>query len=225
VQIAVFLYDHVTALDAVGPYQVLSRLPGAETVFVAERPGQVRCDSRDLALVADAGIGEVTTPDVLVVPGWSGARQSALLAPGPVHDWLRTVDEHTTWTTSTCTGSIVLAAAGLLRGRRVTTHWLALDRMAPFGAIPTHERVVFDGKYVTAAGGSAGIDMALTLAAVIEGEATAQAIQLGIEYAPEPPFDAGSVSTAPAEIVTAMTAVRDFIIDGAPATPSSRVRP
>jgi putative intracellular protease/amidase len=221
VQIAVFLYDHLTALDAIGPYQVLSRLPGAETIFVAERAGEIRCDGGELALLADAGIAEVTTPDILVVPGWSGARQTTLLSQGSVHDWLRTVDERTAWTTSTGTGSIVLASAGLLRGRRAATHWLVVDRLADFGAIPSRDRVVFDGKYVTAAGGSAGIDMALTLAAVIDGDTTAQAIQLGIEYAPEPPFDAGTVATAPAEIVAAMTAIRSFIIEGAPTSSSS----
>jgi transcriptional regulator GlxA family with amidase domain len=113
-----------------------------------------------------------------------------------------------------CTGSLVLASAGLLEGRRATTHWLAVDRLAQLGAVPAAERVVFDGKYVTAAGVSAGIDMALALAAAIAGESTAQAIQLGIEYDPQPPFGAGSVATAPAEIVTAMTAIRDFILYG-----------
>jgi putative intracellular protease/amidase len=215
-QIAVFLYDHMTALDAIGPYEVLSRLPGAETVFVAEQRGEVRCDTRALALVADAAIAEVPTPDVIVVPGWSGTPQTDLLGPGPVRDWLREVDRHTTWTAAACTGSIVLAAAGLLTGRRATTHWLATDRLGALGAIPSPERVVFDDKYVTAAGVSAGIDMALTLAARIAGDATAQAIQLGIEYDPQPPFPAGSPATAPADIVAAMTAIREYILDGAP---------
>src|SRR5688500_7657727 len=157
-QIAVFLYDHLTALDAIGPYEVLSRLPGTETVFVAQQRGQVRCDTGHLALVADASIDDVTSPDIVVVPGWSGARQTELLTPGVVHEWLGAIDERTTWTTSVCTGSLILAAAGLLAGRRATTHWLALDRLAELGAVPGGERVVFDGKYVTAAGVSAGID-------------------------------------------------------------------
>ena len=110
-QIAILLYDHVTALDAVGPYEVLSRLPGAESVFVATHRGPVRCDTRQLALVADANLADVPTPDIIVVPGWSGDRQTALLAPGPVHDWLHDADRHTTWTTSACTGSLILAAA------------------------------------------------------------------------------------------------------------------
>jgi transcriptional regulator GlxA family with amidase domain len=216
VQIAILLYDHMTALDAVGPYEVLSRLPSAETVFVAERAGPVRCDTGHLALVADASLADVTTPDVVVVPGWSGHPQDALLTPGAVHEWLRAIDMHTTWTTSACTGSLVLAAAGLLSGRRATTHWLAVNRLADLGAVPADERVVFDGKYVTAAGVSAGIDMALTLAAAIAGEDAARAIQLGIEYDPRPPFDAGSPASAPAEIVSTMTAVRDFILYGRP---------
>jgi putative intracellular protease/amidase len=214
-QIAIFLYDHMTALDAIGPYEVLSRLPGAETVFVAEQRGPVRCDTGHLALVGDAATSEVTTPDVLVVPGWSGSPQTDLLSPGPVHEWLREVDAHTTWTTAACTGSIVLASAGLLTGRRATTHWLAMDRLGRYGAVPCDERVVFDDKYVTAAGVSAGIDMALTLAARIAGDTTAQAIQLGIEYDPQPPFPAGSSRTAPADIVAAMSAIRGFILDGA----------
>ena len=126
-QIAIFLYDHMTALDAVGPYEVLSRLPAADTVMVAEQRGPVRCDTRHLALVADATLADVPTPDVVVVPGWSGARQFELLNPGPVHDWLRHADQHSTWTTSACTGSLILAAAGLLHGRQATTHWLAVE--------------------------------------------------------------------------------------------------
>ena len=213
-QLAIFLYDHITALDAIGPYEVLSRLPGAEIVFVGERRGEVRCDTRHLALVADAAINEVSAPDVLVVPGWSGARHSALLSPGAVRDWLREVDRNTTWTTSVGTGSLILAAAGLLDGRLATTHWLAVDRLAQFGARPSRARVVFDGKYATAAGGSAGIDMALALGARIAGDTTAQAIQLGIEYDPQPPFDSGCAETAPTQMVTAMTAIKDFILYG-----------
>ena len=213
-RIAILLYDHMTALDAVGPYEVFSRLPGAETIFVAERTGPVRCDTRQLALVADATITEVPDPDIVFVPGWSGAPQTDLVNPGPVHDWLTSADRSTTWTASACTGSVILAAAGLLHGRRATTHWLATDELARYGAIPTSERVVFDGKYVTAAGVSAGIDMALTLVAELSDDATAQAIQLGIEYDPQPPFRAGSPGTAPHEIVAAMAAVRDFIIFG-----------
>ena len=215
-QIAILVYDHMTALDAVGPYEVLSRLPGAETIVVGEQRGSVRCDTGSLSVVADAALDEVTQPDVLVVPGWSGSKQENLLQPGRVQDWLRAVDAHTVWTTSACTGAIVLAAAGLLDGRHATTHWLALDWLADLGAVPADQRVVRDGKYVTAAGVSAGIDMALTLAAAIAGDQTAKAIQLLIEYDPQPPFDSGSVHNAPAEIVESIRAVRDFIVTGTP---------
>jgi transcriptional regulator GlxA family with amidase domain len=183
---------------------------------VGERRGPVRCDTQRLALVADASLDDVTTPDLLVVPGWSGSKQENLLRPGPVQDWLRAVDRHTTWTTSVGTGAIALAAAGLLTGRRATTHWLSVDWLAELGAVPAGERVVGDGKYVTAAGVSAGIDMGLTLAAAIADERTAEAIQLLLEYDPQPPFHCGTVDTASAAIVTTMRALRGFIIDGAP---------
>jgi transcriptional regulator GlxA family with amidase domain len=216
VHIAIFAYDHMTALDAVGPYEILSRLPGAETIVVGEQRGPVRCDTQSLALVADATLDDVTTPDVLVVPGWSGSKQENMLRAGPVQDWVRAVDRHTTWTTSVGTGAIVLAAAGLLTGRRATTHWLSVDWLAELGAVPAGERVVRDGKYVTAAGVSAGVDMGLILAAAIAGERFAEAIQLLLEYDPQPPFDCGSVDTTPAAIVMTMRALREFIVNGAP---------
>jgi transcriptional regulator GlxA family with amidase domain len=215
-QIAIFVYDNMTALDAVGPYEVLSRLPGAEPIIVGEQRGPVRCDTRSLAFVADAALEEVTVPDVLVVPGWSGAQQDNLLQAGHVREWLRAVDQQTTWTTSACTGALVLASAGILTGRQATTHWLAMDWLAELGATPVEQRVVTDGKYVTAAGVSAGIDMALTLAAAIGGEETAKAIQLLLEYDPQPPFDCGCVAKAPVEMVESICAIRDFIVTGGP---------
>ncbi|MEU6084169.1 DJ-1/PfpI family protein [Streptomyces sp. NPDC047108] len=211
-QIAILLYDRLTALDAIGPYQVLSRIPGAEVVFTAERTGPVRDDIRSLSLVADAGLDEVSRPDVLVVPGGPG--QFALMDDGPLHAWLRTVDATTTWTTSVCTGSLILAAAGLLKGRRATSHWLALDELRGFGVEPTGERVVFDGKYVSAAGVSSGIDMGLALAGRIADDATAQAIQLGIEYDPQPPYDAGAPGKAPQEVVDLLRSRKRVIIEG-----------
>ncbi|MBB5120791.1 glutamine amidotransferase [Streptomyces eurocidicus] len=198
-QIAILLYPGFTSLDAIGPFETLSRLPGAETVLVAERPGPVRNESDNLALVAEAALTEVTRPDILVVPG--GADTSGAMAPGAVQDWLRAVDATTTWTTSVCTGSLILGAAGLLKGRRATSHWLALDQLASFGAEPTGERVVTDGKYVTAAGVSSGIDMGLTLLGRIAGDRAAQSVQLLIEYDPQPPYDAGSPEKAPADLV------------------------
>jgi transcriptional regulator GlxA family with amidase domain len=219
VLIAIFAYDHMTALDAVGPYDVLSRLPGVEAIVVGEQRGPVRCDNRSLALVADATLKDVTAPDVLVIPGWSGSRQDNVLRPGPVQDWLRAVDRHTTWTTSVGLGAIVLAAAGLLTGRRAATHWLTVDWLAELGAVPAGERVVCDGKYVTAAGVSAGIDMGLTLAATLADDQIAKAIQLLIEYDPQPQFECGSIDKAPAEIVSSMRALWDFIVNGAPKGP------
>ena len=198
-KIAILIFDKLTALDAVGPYEVLSRLPGVELVFVAEQAGPKRTDTGALALTADASLAELTDPDVLLIPGGEGNRP--LLADETVLDWVRTADAGSTWTTSVCTGSLVLGAAGILEGRRATSHWAHLERLADYGATPVSERVVIDGKLVTAAGVSAGIDMALTLAAEIAGEQVAQAIQLGIEYDPDPPFDAGSPQKAPEELV------------------------
>jgi putative intracellular protease/amidase len=206
--IAIFLYDRLTALDAIGPYEVLSRLPGAKVTFVAEESGLKRTDTGQLALMADASLAELQHPEVVLVPGGPG--QSALMEDGPVHEWLRRAHETSTWTTSVCTGSLILAAAGVLDGKRATSHWLAMDELGRLGAEPTPERVVFDGKIVTAAGVSAGIDMALALAARIANEQVAQAIQLGIEYDPQPPFDAGSPHKAPAEIVAAARARSRF---------------
>jgi putative intracellular protease/amidase len=216
VRIVIFAYEHMRALDAVGPYEILSRLPGVETIVVGERRGPVRCDTRSLALVADALLDEVATPDVLVIPGWSGSRQESLLRPGPIQEWVRDVDRHTTWTAATGTGTVILGAAGLLHGRRATTHWLAVEWLTSLGAVPADGRVVLDGKYVTAAGVSAGIEMGLTLAAAIADIRTAKAIQLLVEYDPQPPFDCGSVDTAPADLVTSMRALRGFILNGAP---------
>jgi putative intracellular protease/amidase len=199
VQIAFLLFDRITTLDAIGPYEVLQRLPGADVRFVAEQPGEQRDEKGYTALVADHSLDDVTAPDVLVVPGGFGTRP--LLENDRVIDWVRSVHQETTWTTSVCTGSLVLGAAGVLDGIDATSHWLALPMLEKFGATPTSERVVERGKVITAAGVSSGIDMALTLANHIAGPDVAQAIQLGIEYDPQPPFDAGSPDKAPPEIV------------------------
>ncbi|MEU8641506.1 DJ-1/PfpI family protein [Streptomyces sp. NPDC048674] len=198
-QIAIVLYDRFTALDAVGPYETLGRLPDADTVFVAERTGPVRSDTGRLALTADKSLAEVPRTDIVVVPGGPG--QGAQMGNEVLLDWLRTADGTSAWTTSVCTGSLLLASAGLLEGRRATSHWLALDGLKEFGAEPTGERVVFDGKYVTAAGVSSGIDMGLTLLGRIAGDEHAQAVQLLTEYDPQPPYDAGSPEKAPAHLV------------------------
>ncbi|MGW5125868.1 DJ-1/PfpI family protein [Streptomyces sp. NPDC004069] len=209
-QIAIVLFDRFTALDAVGPYETLGRLPGAETVFVAQRPGPVRTDTGHLALTADRTLDEVTNPGIVVVPGGPG--QSAQMDNETLLAWLRTADATSTWTTSVCTGSLLLAAAGLLDGRRATSHWLALDQLGRFGAEPTGERVVVDGKYVTAAGVSSGVDMGLTLLGRIAGDERAQAVQLLIEYDPQPPYDAGSPAKASAHLVEKFRADSRFIL-------------
>ncbi|WP_101255082.1 DJ-1/PfpI family protein [Streptomyces barkulensis] len=203
-QVAILLYDRFTALDAVGPYEILSRVPGTEVVFTAARPGPVRTDMGSLALTADAALPEVTEPDAVLVPGGPGVAD--LLADGPVLDWLRGADAGTAWTASVCSGSLLLGAAGLLAGRRATSHWICLDRLRALGAVPTPERVVTDGKYATAAGVSAGIDLALHLAGRMAGDEVAEAVQLVVEYDPQPPYNTGSTATAPAALVESLRA-------------------
>ena len=215
-EIAILLFDRLTALDAIGPYEVLSRLPGAEVKFVARRPGALRTGNRQLTLVANFSFAQVPTPDILVVPGGPG--EEAAREDEHVLNWIRAVHETTTWTTSVCTGALVLGAAGLLDGLDATTHWCAMDLLEQFGARPTAQRVVEQGKIITAAGVSAGIDMGLRLADLVAGPDVAQAIQLSMEYDPQPPFDAGSPATAPAPIVDL---VRERAAAGrAPSTPS-----
>ena len=198
-EIAIPLFDGFTALDAVGPYEVLSRLPGAQLRFAAAIPGPKGTENGALTLIASASLTAVSEPDVIVVPGGRGTR--ALMEDEEMLGWLRHAHSGSQWTTSVCTGSLLLGAAGLLDGLEATTHWLELETLARLGAHPVERRVVEQGKLITAAGVSAGIDMALTLAARIAGEDVAQAIQLAIEYDPEPPFVSGSTHSAPPRIV------------------------
>jgi transcriptional regulator GlxA family with amidase domain len=198
-EIAILLFDRLTALDAIGPYEVLSRIPGTTVKFVAAQAGPKRTGEGALALVADYSLEQVASPEIVVIPGGTG--QNALMDDEPVLNWIRQVHQTSKWTTAVCTGSLVLGAAGLLKGLRATTHWLADNALRSLGAEPVSERVVIAGKIVTAAGVSAGIDMALTLVARECGEDLAKTIQLSIEYDPQPPFDAGSPSKAPVEIV------------------------
>lgn len=185
-EIAIPLYDRFTALDAVGPYEVLSRLPGARVRFLGPAAGPVRTDTRMLTIEAEAAWEDSSAPDVLLVPGGVGTR--ALLGNERMRAWVRGVNATSTWTTSVCTGSLLLADAGLLDGVDATTHWSARELLGSLGAVPVEARSVVRGKVVTAAGVSAGIDMALELAALIAGEDVARAIQLGIEYDPQPPW-------------------------------------
>jgi len=204
---AIALFPGFTALDAIGPYQVLTNLPGAEVVLCAGRRGELVDEAGLLHVDVAHTFDDVPAPDVLVVPGGLITRKLARDGDAVV-EWIRDAHPHTTWTASVCTGALLLGAAGVLDGLRATTHWIAYDTLRSFGAEPTEERVVEQGKVLTAAGVSAGIDLALTLAGRIAGPETAQAIQLGIEYDPQPPFDAGAPSKAPAEI-TAL--VRDLL--------------
>lgn len=203
-QTAILLFDKITALDAIGPYEVLRQVPGWQVQFVGSRKGEVRTDSGFLGLAVDFSLDEVSEPDIVLVPGGEGNRP--LLEDEEVLAWLRSVDKSTKWTTSVCTGSLVLGAAGLLGGKRATCHWAFLERLRGFDADPVGGRFVEDGKTITAAGVSAGIDMALHLVGREAGHEVAQAVQLGIEYDPQPPYDAGSPPKAPAAVVQAVEA-------------------
>jgi transcriptional regulator GlxA family with amidase domain len=203
-QVAILIFDGLTALDAIGPYEVLAQIPGSEVRFASLEPGPKRTDSKALALTADYSLEEIDSPDVVLVPGGEGNRP--LMADERVLSWLREIDAKSRWTTSVCTGALVLGAAGLLHGKRATTHWLYREALGRFGAEPVTERVVADGKLITAAGVSSGIDMALELVRREHGDELAQSVQLAIEYDPQPPFEAGSPEKAPPEVVEAVTA-------------------
>ncbi|HEX3461785.1 MAG TPA: DJ-1/PfpI family protein [Acidimicrobiales bacterium] len=199
-QIAIGLFPAFTALDAIGPYQVFSQLPEAEVILCASEKGEVADDNGLLSLNIAHTFDEVDSPDIIVVPGGFITRKLARDGH-PIVDWAARVHPQTTYTTSVCTGALLLGAAGLLDGLDATTHWCAYDELAKYGATPTEQRVVGRGKIWTAAGVSAGIDLALTLVAEIHGADVSRAIQLAIEYDPQPPYDSGAPSKAPAEIV------------------------
>lgn len=199
-RIVFFLYEGLTTLDLIGPHDVLSRLPGVEAISVSKDGAAVTADTGVLGLTATHAMADVDSCDVLVVPGGMDGT-FATAADEEILEWIRSVTADATWITSVCTGALILGAAGLLEGKRATTHWAAIDLLEGYGAVPTRERVVFDGNVVTGAGVSAGIDMALTLAAAIAGDDTAKALQLGIEYDPNPPFDCGSPDKASPELI------------------------
>jgi putative intracellular protease/amidase len=213
-QVAIPLYPGYTALDVMGPYQVFAETPGTEVVFCAEQAERLYDDHKMFHLDIEHTFAEVPRPDVLVVPGGfidprSGPCKVAAEG-GPILQWIRAAHEHTTFTASVCTGALLLGAAGLLEGLRATTHWAAYDDLRGFGAEPTAQRVVFQGRIVTGAGVSAGIDLALAVVAELHGSEMAQAVQLAIEYDPDPPFDSGAPSKAPA-------AIRELVLTGAEA--------
>lgn len=200
-EIGILLYDGYSLLDPTGPAEVLSRLPGAKVTMIAERRGPVRTDTGDVAVMAERALAEVEHLDVLLVPG-AGNRGTTGAMNNPVLlDWIRRIHRHSRWTTSVCTGALVLASAGLLDGRRATTYWASADYLrSTFPVTYVPERYVRSGKIITAAGVSAGLDMALFLASLIAGERTAKAVQLAVEYDPRPPFDAGDARQASPEL-------------------------
>ncbi|MBA2609582.1 MAG: DJ-1/PfpI family protein [Actinobacteria bacterium] len=213
--IAIAAFENMAALDAIGPFEVLAHLPDATIHWVGLAPGMVRTEEgAGVGINVDELIEEVPNPDIIVIPGGHG--EHALRDNQRFMQWLLAAHETSTWTTSVCTGSLLLGAAGLLTGLKATSHWLALDTLRDFGAEPTLERVVEQGKIITAAGVSSGIDMALTLAARVAGDLVAQTIQLGIEYDPQPPFDAGSPLKAPKESVEFLQASSRFLLTGQP---------
>lgn len=198
-QIAIALFPKVTILDALGPYEFFSAVPDAEVVVCAAQRGRLTDAKGRLHIDVDHIFEDVPNPDVLLVPGGNITREMARQGD-PIIDWIRSAHEHTTYTTSVCTGSLLLGAAGLLEGKKATTHWLAYDELRKYGAEPTEQRVVFQGKIVTGAGVSAGIDLALEVVARLSGAEIAQSAQLLLEYDPQPPYDAGSPSKAPQSI-------------------------
>jgi len=214
-EITVVLYDRFTALDCIGPYEVLSRIPGARVRFIAKKAGPVTTDTGMLTVVAEAALKDISKPDIFLVPGGPG--DEAAMADAEITDWIARAHETSKWSTSVCTGSLVLAAAGLLKGLEATTHRASAARLSAFGARYTEQRVVRQGKIITGAGVSAGIDMGLTLLAAELGDDFAKAVQLGIEYDPQPPFDCGSPSKAPPEIVQMLLAVMGNNREGAAA--------
>jgi transcriptional regulator GlxA family with amidase domain len=196
VDIVFLFYPGMTALDAMGPWEVLSRLPSARARVASPAGGAVTVDT-GITFDRTTPIAEISSADVLLIPGAGDVRP--LLDDARVLDWVRAIDATTRWTTSVCTGALVLGAAGLLRGKRATTHWAVLEALRKHGATPTTARIVEDGKIITAAGVSAGIDMALALAARLTDRVTAEGLQLAIEYDPQPPFDSGSPAKATME--------------------------
>jgi putative intracellular protease/amidase len=216
--IAIPIYDRFNALDAIGPYEVLSRLPDSRVTFIAKEAGPYTTDNGMLSIIAEARLDDLAHPEVVVVPGGTGTRP--LMHDDVMLDWIRTAHETSMYTTSVCTGSLLLGAAGLLDGLDATTHWLELETLDKLGARSTSKRVVEQGKVITAAGVSSGIDMALLLASRIAGDEVAQGIQLLIEYDPQPPFDAGSKEKAPPETVRLIESMARQHLEQLAANPS-----
>lgn len=200
-QVAIPLFPRFTALDAIGPYEVLQRVPSIDVTFVGHERGEVRSENGMLGITVDATFDEMPTPDIVVFPGGVGTRP--LVNDERVVAWVRTAHESSKYTTSVCTGSLVLGGAGLLNGLTATTHWACYPELEATGATPTAQRVVehLDERIITAAGVSSGIDMALRLLELLVDRTAAQASQLMIEYDPQPPFDCGALANCDDEIV------------------------
>jgi transcriptional regulator GlxA family with amidase domain len=201
VEIALLTYPNMTALDAMGPYEVLSRLPDARRRVVAREKGPITTDTRMQTFQAEAGIDEVPSADVLVVPGGPVHAVAAAMQDQAILDWVAKIHERSRYTVSVCTGSWILGAAGVLKGKRAGSHWMGLDALKEFGAEACSDRIVVDGKIWTAGGVTSGIDMALTFAAEVAGEEFAQVLQLALQYDPKPPFEGGTPESAPDRIV------------------------
>lgn len=197
-KILILLFENITALDAVGPYEVLSRIPGAEVFFVSTQQGLITA-AQGLKISAEFSINDITRADILLVPGGKGVDN--LLENHSILEWIKKIHESTLFTTSVCTGSLLLGAAGILKGKNATTHWNHIERLSKYGANAVNERYVQDGKILTSAGVSAGIDMSLKLVQLIKSETLAKALQLAIEYDPAPPFNSGSPAKASNELV------------------------
>jgi len=206
-QIAFLIYEGLTALDIIGPYEVFNQIPGADVRFVAKQPGSIRVDSGAFSIGVDHKLADVPRPDVFVVPGGIAGTFAAAKDP-EILDWVREAHAGSRYSTSVCTGSLILGAAGLLKDSDATTHWAAKTLLEQTGATYTEQRIVVSDKIVTAAGVSAGIDMALYVMGKLVGPELAKLAQLSIEYDPEPPFDAGSPAKAGEAIV--QRALEDF---------------
>lgn len=199
-KIVIYIYDGITMLDAIGPYEVLRNIRGAQIYFVAENRGEIKADSGFVNINVKYDINDIEDADVLLIPG-STISFIREVKKKNVLDWIQKIDKTTMYTTSVCTGSLILAATGLLDGIEATSHWKSINLLKDFGVTPKRERIVGNGKYITAAGVSAGIDMALYLSNKIVGEAETKAIQLMLEYDPQPAFDSGNYSKAPEEVL------------------------
>jgi len=197
-KIAILLFDNYTALDVVGPYEVLSKIPNSKIYMVAVKPGLYK-DIKGLQMSADYSLKDIENPDILVIPGGFGI--DSVLNNQDIINWIQNAHKTSTWTVSVCSGALLLGAAGILKDCKATTHWNRKEELIKYGAILQNERYVKDGKVITSAGVSAGIDMSLYLLSLVVNENYAKAVQLGMEYDPKPPFDSGSPEKAPKEIL------------------------